>query len=96
MLFLVSILVLILLIIKTELIISFYGGILPFLLNLLNYVDINILSLSKDKFIKKEKINEYMEHLIKIYLNVGFFIVNICIDCRRKRRKMFEKNGKCL
>jgi hypothetical protein len=71
LLFLVSILVLILLIIKTELIISFYGGILPFLLNLLNHVDINILSLSKDKFIKKEKINEYflllnnMEHLKK-------------------------------
>ena len=72
--------------IKTELIISFYGGIFPFLLNLLIYID-----------------------LIKIYLNVGFFIVDICIDCRRKRSeklikrynnfliaKITEKEEKCL
>ena len=63
-LLLVSILPLILLIIKTELIISFYGGTLPFLLNLLNYVDIIKIYLNNRKRRKMfEKIGKSLQQI---------------------------------
>ena len=55
-------------IVKKEFIITYYGGLIEFFFNLLNYLGI-----------------------IQIYLNVGFYFVNTCIDCKRQRREKLIK-----
>ena len=53
---------------KKVFIITYYGGLIDFFFNLLNYLGI-----------------------IQIYLNVGFYFVNTCIDCKRQRSEKLIK-----